>query len=88
MGIIESIFGKASYFILSKSLQVVIQLADDILKLDQLYSASPSDILYIQSLTLNVEFDVLSNHHAENFILKSRHRYYEHGEKAVKVLVH
>lgn len=66
----------------------LMQLADDILKLDMLYSVSPSDVLHKQRLTLQMEFDLLSTHHAENLILKSRHKYYEHGERAGKVLAH
>lgn len=65
-----------------------MQLADDILKLDQLYSVSPSDILYKQHLTHKIEFDLLSTQQTENLILKSRDKYYEHRERAGKVLAH
>ncbi|KAM7402819.1 hypothetical protein PAMP_018030 [Pampus punctatissimus] len=66
----------------------LMQLTNDILRLDRLYCVSPSDVLHKQRLTLKMEFDLLSTYQAENLVLKSRHKYYEHGERAGKVLAH
>lgn len=60
------------------------QLTDDILKLDKIYSQSPSDDILKQRLTLKNEFKLLTTRQAEYLILKSRHGLYEHGEKAGK----
>jgi len=64
------------------------QLADDILKLDTIYSQLPSDDILKQRLILKMEFDLLSTRQAEYLILKSRHSSYEQGEKAGKILAH
>ena len=49
---------------------------------------SPSPALYKEKLLLKTEFENLSTINAEEMILKSRHTYYEHGDKPSRLLAH
>lgn len=64
------------------------RLTDDILKLDIIYSHSPSEDILKRRLLLKTKFDLLSTRQAENLLLKSRHVSYEYGERAGKILAH
>lgn len=63
-------------------------LADEILLVDREYSHSPSPDLVKKRMSLQTEFNTLSTQQAEYLISKSRHGYYEHGEKAGRLLAH
>ena len=64
------------------------ELMDRIKVVDQLHSVSPSDELYRERILLQTEFDSLSNGKAADQHLKSRHEFYEYGERASKLLCH
>lgn len=64
------------------------KLAKAILDLDHIYAAAPTPDLYKQRLNLQSEFDLLSTKDAERLLLHSRATYFEHGEKASRLLAH
>lgn len=59
-----------------------------IAQLDNQHSRNPSPGLYKQRMVLQTEYNLISTRHAEQIILKSRRLWYEHGEKASKILAH
>jgi len=61
-------------------------LYDKILDLDRQYAISPSSDLYRERLSLQTEFNILSTSETTNLMTRARHRFYEHGDKAGKVL--
>lgn len=63
-------------------------LTDEILLVDREYSHFPSPDLVKKRMSLQTEFNTLSTQQAEYLISKSRHGYYEHGEKAGRLLAH
>lgn len=63
-------------------------LTKGIAQLDAIYSASPSPDLYKERLSLKTEFEVLATDHTTEMLLKSRHTYYEHGDKASRLLAY
>lgn len=63
------------------STECIKKVADEILELDRRQSHSPSTDVIKKRLPLQTDFD-LSTRHAEYLISKSRHGYYEHGEKS------
>lgn len=69
-----------------KSLEQLKLLTDEILQLDIEYSHSFSQDLLKKRLLLQTEFNILSTQQAEYLISKSRSTYYEHGEKAGRLL--
>lgn len=64
----------------------ISSLTHEILDLDHSYSVSPSPDLYKHRLALQTEFDLLSTNETAQLLLQTRHRSYEHGEKAGKLL--
>ena len=62
------------------------ELSQAILRLDEQYALSPDPKLYKERLCLQVEYDLLSTSKEERLLLKSRHKFYEYGEKASKLL--
>lgn len=57
-------------------------------QLDNIYASSPSPNIYKDRLSLQAEFDVLSNKEVEELLFKSKYCYYESGEKATKLVAH
>lgn len=66
----------------------IVELTDLIAQLDIQHSRNPSPDLYEQRMVLQTEFNLISTQQAERMILKSRRLWYEHGEKASKILAH
>lgn len=63
-------------------------LAQRISQLDNLYASSQSPDTYKERLSLQVEFDILMTHHTTELLLRTRSQFYEHGDKASKLLGH
>lgn len=57
-------------------------------KLGWQYALSPSSKLYKERHSLQTEFHFLSTSETVNLVTQSHHRFYEHGEKAGKILAH
>lgn len=58
-------------------------------QLDNIYASSPSPNIYKDRLSLQAEFDVLSNKEVEELLFKSKYcYYYESGDKVTKLLAH
>lgn len=64
------------------------ELTNLISQLDKQHSITPSPDLFKQRLTLQTEFNLTSTEQSEQMILKSRRMWYEHGEKASRILAH
>lgn len=64
------------------------ELTDLIAQLDNQHSINPSSDLFKQIMVLQTEFNFISTQHAEQIILRSRRLWYEHGDKASKILAH
>uniref|UniRef100_A0A3B1IT35 Reverse transcriptase domain-containing protein n=1 Tax=Astyanax mexicanus TaxID=7994 RepID=A0A3B1IT35_ASTMX len=64
------------------------ELTIEISSLDQRYALNPSPELLKRRLDLQAEFDLMSTKDAESLILRSRGTYYEHGDKASRLLAH
>lgn len=62
------------------------ELADKIADMDRRYALSPTPDLFKEKLLLQTEFDTLMTWRAERNIFKSRQVYYEHGDKAGRLL--
>uniref|UniRef100_A0A9J8CV62 Reverse transcriptase domain-containing protein n=1 Tax=Cyprinus carpio carpio TaxID=630221 RepID=A0A9J8CV62_CYPCA len=62
------------------------ELSRQIGQLDQKYALSPTPLLYKERAFLLSEYNLLSTNHAEHLLLKSRHRFYEFGDKPSKAL--
>lgn len=62
------------------------RLLKDIKAIDERYAANPNPSLYIERLKLKSEFDLISTTKVNTLLLKSRHRFYELGDKAGKLL--
>ena len=54
--------------------------------MDEQYARSPDPGLYKERLRLQAEYDLISTSKEEQLLLKSRHKFYEHGDKASKLL--
>lgn len=61
-------------------------LADKIADIDKRYALSPTPDLFKEKLLLQTEFNTLTTWKAEKNIFKSRQVYYEHGDKAGRLL--
>ena len=61
-------------------------LTDRILEIDSQYAESPSPELYREKVSAQAKFNLLTTTETTNLITRSRHRYYEHGDKAGKIL--
>ena len=59
-----------------------------ITEIDDQYSKSPSPSLFKEKLKLQTEYDLLCTDKATQLILKARHKSYEYGDKASKLLAH
>jgi hypothetical protein len=64
------------------------ELSQLILDVDNRYASSPTLELYKERLLHQSEFDNLSTKQTEQHQFKSRQTFYEHGEKAGKLLSH
>lgn len=62
------------------------ELADKIADVDRRYATLPTPDLYKEKLLFQTEFDTFMTWKAEKNILKSRQVYYEHGDRAGKLL--
>jgi len=62
------------------------ELADKIADIDRRYALSPTPDLFKEKLLLQTEFNTLMTWKAEKNIFKSRQVYYEHGDKAGRLL--
>lgn len=71
-----------------KKFKRVTELIDRIKVVDQLHSTSPCDNLYRERILLQTEFDSLTNDNAIDLYLRTRHKFYEYGERASKLLSH
>ena len=69
-------------------LSILTHITYRISYLDRQYATSPSAKLYKERLLLQTEFDNLSTVKAEKMLLKSRHVYYEFGDKPTRLLAH
>ena len=63
-------------------------LSNSIAETDRLYADAPTPELYKEKLLLKAEYDNLSIKQTERLFFKSRQKFYEHGEKAGKLLAH
>lgn len=61
-------------------------LTSEISNLDQRYALNPSPELLKQSVALQAEFNLIST--KERLLLRCRGSYYEHGDKASRLLAH
>ena len=64
----------------------LVEIADDLLKLDGVYSTSPSPTLYKKRLMLQSEHDLLMTHVVERQLRQSRQYFFEQGDKAGRLL--
>lgn len=64
----------------------LFKLSDQIGKLDQIYAQHPSTSLFNERIFLQSEYNQLSTAQAEQLLLKSRHLFYEFGDKPGKTL--
>ncbi len=71
-----------------KSSSILTNVTKHISYLDRQYATSPSAKLYKERLCLQTEFDYLFTFKAEEKLLKSRHEYYEYGDKPNRLLSH
>lgn len=63
-------------------------LTDRISQLENQYISSPSSVILKEYLLLKSDFDTLSTAVTEEMLIKSRHAFYEYGEKANRLLAH
>ena len=66
----------------------LIELSQRISQLDNIYATSKSSDVFKERLSLQMEYDVLMTHRTTELLLQSRSRFYEHGDKASKLLAH
>jgi len=64
------------------------ELTSNICQIDQLLANSPSQDKFKQHLDLQAELDLVLTEEAERLLLHSRSTYYEHGDKAGRLLAH
>uniref|UniRef100_A0A8C4RFB7 Reverse transcriptase domain-containing protein n=1 Tax=Erpetoichthys calabaricus TaxID=27687 RepID=A0A8C4RFB7_ERPCA len=64
----------------------VSELTSEITRIDQEHARCPSQALHKKRQALYSELNLLTTKETEQLIFKSRHHYYEHGEKANKFL--
>lgn len=62
------------------------KLVDKILEIDRLNARSPNPVLETQRLKLQTEFDLLTTNKAEFLLKRTRATYYEHGDRAGRLL--
>ena len=61
-------------------------ISEAINRLDEQYAISPCPRLYKERISLQSEYNLLSTAHEERRLLKTRHAFYEFGDKASKLL--
>ncbi len=61
-------------------------ISEAINKLDEQYAISPCPRLYKERISLQSEYNLLSTSQEEKRLLKTRHTFYEFGDKASKLL--
>lgn len=59
-------------------------ISDAISNLDEQYATNPNPVLYKERLRLQTEFNLLTTSQEEKRLLKTRHQFYEFGDKASK----
>lgn len=64
----------------------LVEIADELLKLDETYSTSPSPILYKKRLLLHSEHDQLMTRVVERQLRQSKQNFFEQGDKAGRLL--
>uniref|UniRef100_A0A0S7EYH1 LIN1 n=2 Tax=Poeciliopsis prolifica TaxID=188132 RepID=A0A0S7EYH1_9TELE len=64
------------------------ELATTIAQLDQRYAVDPSPELFKERMGVQTEIDLISTKEAERLLLRSKGSYYEHGDKAGRLLAH
>ncbi len=64
------------------------QLIDSIAKVDRGISLTPSEELFKKRVELKAQFDKFSIERTQQYLLWSKGNFYEHGEKAGRLLVH
>uniref|UniRef100_A0A8C4SMS5 Reverse transcriptase domain-containing protein n=1 Tax=Erpetoichthys calabaricus TaxID=27687 RepID=A0A8C4SMS5_ERPCA len=64
----------------------VSKLKSEITRIDEEHARLPSKALHRKRQALHSELNLLTTKETEQLIYKSRHHYYEHGEKANKLL--
>ncbi|MBN3289039.1 LIN1 transcriptase, partial [Polypterus senegalus] len=64
----------------------VAEIKSEITKIDEEHARLPSETLHKRRQALHSELNLLTTKETEQLIYKSRHHYYEHGEKANKLL--
>ncbi len=64
------------------------QLIETISKIDSQYSSSPTPELYKERIDLQTQYNLISSSQAEQLILRSWGFFYEHGDKAGRLLAH
>lgn len=68
--------------------QEITRLTQQIRQIDDQLASDPSPELIKDRLLVKAEFDTLTTKDIEKMILRSRHSYYESGEKAHRLLAH
>ena len=63
-------------------------ILDEIKKLDNVYALSPSPALYKKRLQLQSQHDLCSTGKVEKLLLQTKQRFFEHGDKAGKLLAY
>lgn len=69
-----------------KELSKLRNISEAISRLDEQYAISPCPRLYKERVSLQSEYSLLSTAHEEKRLLKTRHAFYEFGDKASKLL--
>ncbi len=64
------------------------QLIDSIAKIDSHISLTPSEELFKKRVELKAQYDQLSIERTQQYLLWSKGNFYEHGEKASRLLAH
>ena len=64
------------------------EISEEIQKIDRQHAEIPSPDLYKKRISLQSDFDLLSTEESAKLLLQSRHRLYEQGEKAGRLLAH
>lgn len=75
-----------SSYVKKQELSRLRDTSEAINKLDEQYAISPCPRLYKERISLQSEYNLLSTSHEEKRLLKTRHTFYEFGDKASKLL--
>lgn len=71
-----------------KKLERISEINDRLKIIDQSQSALPSEALWKERTLLQTEYDLIMNERAIETQLRSQQQYYEHGERASRMLSH